>query len=398
MDFKKTLIASTAIVAVGGISMATADAAKKPKLEISGFYELFMGVADGDRPGATASGTPTYGRTSEGTFSIVHYGEIRFKASGKTDSGMKWGVYFEDVAGNDAGDEGKKVGSDEASIWLSGSWGKLILGGEDGAHDKVYVGAEKLLHMSPGTVDVFANTSAVADEKFSSQDTSDDSKITYYTPRVSGFQAGYSWIPNSFEDGNCTAAFFTDVTDAAGTVSTVLEGGFDTDHRGSNGSNSSCDQSAHEGSLEYKGKVGPGKIRATWGFGYLATSNNEQGHEFNWRAGVQYGQGPWTVAAGYRIFDNDGDNIGNDGDTEAWEIGASYSGGRWEVTLHYMEAEYEDSGGDTDYYNVGITGAYNLGAGLTLSASLWAYDLDDSADSSKDTDGTVAAISLGAKF
>ncbi len=380
MEFKKTLIATTAIVAVGGLSMATADAASKPKLKISGYYELMMGVGDGDKNGTTASGTSTFGRTHEGTFSIVHYGEIRFKASGKTDSGMKWGVYFEDVAGNDAAANGKKVGSDEANIWLSGSWGKLELGGQDGAHDKVYVGAEKLLHMSPGTIDVFANTSGVADEKFSSQDTSDDSKITYYTPRVSGFQAGYSWIPNSAEDGNCSSSIGVP--------------------RGSNGGAASCDQSAHEGSISYKGKFGGGKFAASFGFGYLASSNNESGHEWNYRTGVQYGQGPWTVAAGYKLNKNDGDNLSGrtSGDTDAWEIGAAYSGGRWEVALHYSEADRDDSvDGDVEYQEFGITGAYNLGGGLTLSASVWSYDVEFS-DSSDDTDGTVVALALGAKF
>ena len=58
MDFKKTLIATSAIVAVGGLGMAPADAASKPKLKISGYYEIFMGVADGDRPGSTTGGTP----------------------------------------------------------------------------------------------------------------------------------------------------------------------------------------------------------------------------------------------------------------------------------------------------------------------------------------------------
>ncbi len=376
MDFKKTLIATTAIVAVGGLGMATADAAKKPKLGISGYYQLFLGYGDGDRTGASASGTSTFGRQTEGTFSIVHYGEIRFKASGKTDSGMKWGVYFEDVAGNDAAANGKKVGSDEANIWMSGSWGKLELGGQDGAHDKVYAGASKLVHISPGIIDTFVSTDTLADEKFSSHDTSDDSKITYYTPRISGFQAGYSWIPNSAEDGSsCTA-----------------------DPRGSNGGISECDQSAHEGSISYKGKVGGGKLHATLGFGYLATSNNEQGHETNWRTGVKYSQGPWAVAAGYGFKNNDGDNIGADGDTETWEIGASYSGGRWEVSVMYYDADYEFDGPDVEYNHYGITGAYNLGGGLTLSASLWAYDLDDGRNSSDDTDGTVAILALGAKF
>ncbi len=88
MDFKKTLIATTAIVAVGGLTMATADAASKPKLKISGVYEVLFGIGDGDRVGDGAVGTPTYGGTSEGTFAGAHFGEIRFKVSGKSDSGM----------------------------------------------------------------------------------------------------------------------------------------------------------------------------------------------------------------------------------------------------------------------------------------------------------------------
>ena len=136
MDFKNALIASSAIVAVGGLGLATADAAKKPKLKISGYYEMFAGIADGDRSGNTVDGTPTYqgdGFNEEGNFAIVHYGEIRFKASGKTDSGMKWGVYFEDVQDDsDADGGGEKLSTDETNLWLSGSWGKLVLGGQGG--------------------------------------------------------------------------------------------------------------------------------------------------------------------------------------------------------------------------------------------------------------------------
>lgn len=366
--------------------MATADAASKPKLGISGYYELFMGVGDGDRTGTTSSGTPTYGGIAEGTFNMIHYGEIRFKASGKTDSGMKWGVYFEDVAGNDASTDGKKVGSDEANIWLSGSWGKLELGGQDGANDKVYAGAEKLMHHSPAMIDAFANTSALADEKMSSQDKSDDSKITYYTPKISGFQAGYSYIPN---------------TNRESAPSALVE------CSGSNGCGPDSTQ-AHEGSISYAGKVGGGKVKASFGASYDVVSNtgtdgdSSFDHEFSWRAGATYSQGPWSVAAGYRKHNNDGDNISNDGDTKAWEVGASYSGGRYEVSVSYYDASHEDSAGDIDFSRWGVSGAYNLGGGLTAAASLWFYELDGGTLANDatigDTDGTVGVISLGAKF
>ncbi len=363
MDFKKTLIATTAIVAVGGLNMATADAASKPKLKISGYYDVLFGVAEGDRTGNAAPGTSTWTGTTEGTFSILHYGEIRFKASGKTDSGMKWGVYFEDVQ-NDSDISGKKASTDEANVWMSGSWGKLEVGGQDGPGDKVYAGAEKLAHVSPGNIDAFADTSAFADEKMSINDSGDDTKITYYTPRVSGFQAGYSWAP--------------------------------TADKGSVGGGS-VDQPFHEGSLEYKGKVGGGKLRATWGFGYGPTDNTTPGNsEFGWRASLNYGMGPWTVAGGYRDNTNEGE-AGEDGDRTGWDLGVAYSGGRYEVALIYQAQEAEDSSGDADYYSVGLNGAYNLGGGLTVAAAVYFYDLDGGGVTT-DTDGTVGILSLSAKF
>ena len=262
MDFKKALIASSAIVAVAGMGWATADAAKKPKLKISGYYEIFAGIADADRGGQSVDGTPNYqggklvptsGTTSfgaefsdeeagpkEGKFNFVHYGEIRFKVSGKTDSGMKWGVYFEDVQDDsDADGGGEKLSTDETNLWLSGSWGKLEIGGQDGPADKMYRGAEKLAHINPNMLDLFASTwtkegsRGFAREKMGILDSGDDTKITYYTPRISGFQAGYSWVPES-------------------------------DSKGSVADNDECGgRSSHEFGIDYKGKIGGGKLRAT---------------------------------------------------------------------------------------------------------------------------------------
>ena len=377
MDFKKALIASSAIVAVGGLGMATADAAKKPKLKISGYYELFAGIADGDRTGQTVDGTPVYqgdNYNEEGTFAIVHYGEIRFKVKGKTDSGMKWGVYFEDVQDDsDSDGGGEKLSTDETNLWLSGSWGKLLIGGQDGASDQNYRGAEKLAHINPNMLDLYADTQSseggrgFAREKMSISDSGDASKITYYTPRISGFQAGYSWAPH--------------------------------DEKGSEGGQTS-NNPQHEGSVEYKGKVAGGKLRATWGFGYMPTTACSTEAQFGWRAGVTYGMGPWTIAAGYKDIDNEGEH-GEDGDKTGWDAGVAYSGGRYEIALIVQGQEAEDSGGDGDYIHYGITGAYNLGGGLTFSAAVYFYDLDDGGaflDDPGDTNGTVGIVAVGAKF
>jgi predicted porin len=392
MDFKKALVATSAICAVGALGTAPADAASKPKLGISGYYEIFAGWASGDRTGHTVDGTPVYQGDSsqtEGKFNIVHYGEIRFKASGKTDGGMKWGVYFEDVqddydadcaGGGSCGTGAEKQSTDEANIWFSGSWGKVELGGQDGPADRMYRGAEKLVHQTPALLDLFADTQSVeggrgfAREKMSISDTADATKITYYTPRISGFQAGYSWIPE---------------LDSKGSVA-----GADTGDDG---------DPAHEFAVEWRGKVGPGRIRATWGGTIMPGDTQDdtgtlEDANFGWRAGVTYSQGPWTVAAGYKDagewarFDEDGDNTG-------WDVGVAYNGGRWEVALIHIQLEAEDAEGDVDWDHTMLTAAYNFGGGLTGNISLHLFDLDDPLDTTDGgNDGTAIIVGIGAKF
>jgi outer membrane protein OmpU len=391
MDFKKALVATSAICAVGALGTAPADAASKPKLGISGSYEIFAGWAAGDRTGSTVDGTPVYQGDSsqlEGKFNIVHYGEIRFKASGKTDAGMKWGVYFEDVqddADADCAGDGscgtgaEKQSTDEANIWFSGSWGKVELGGQDGPADRMYRGAEKLVHQTPALLDLFADTQTseggrgFAREKMNIKDTADATKITYYTPRISGFQAGYSWIPE---------------LDSKGSVAGSDTGG-DADP-------------AHEFGLSWRGKVGPGRIRAEGGATIMPGDEPDgpatfEDNNFGWRVGVTYSQGPWTIAAGYKDagewarFDEDGDNTG-------WDVGVAYNGGRWEVALIHIQTEAEDSGGDYEWDHTMLTAAYNFGGGLTGNIALHMFDLDAPQDSDGGNDGTAIILGIGAKF
>ncbi|MCZ6496948.1 MAG: porin, partial [Alphaproteobacteria bacterium] len=107
-----------------------------------------------------------------------------------------------------------------------------------------------------------------------------------------------------------------------------------------------------------------------------------------------------TIAAGYKDITNEGE-AGEDGDRTGWDLGVAYSGGRYEVALIYQAQEAEDSAGDADYYHVGLTGAYNLGGGLTIAGAVYIYDLDVNGNTSTfgdDTDGTVVMVEVQAKF
>ena len=113
---------------------------------------------------------------------------------------------------------------------------------------------------------------------------------------------------------------------------------------------------------------------------------------------MTYSQGPWTVAAGYKDNDNER-RYDQERDETGWDIAASYSGGRWEVSLLHIHIDAEDNNGDVVWDHTMLTGAYNLGGGLTVSAALNLFDLDDPLDDDHGgNDGWALIVGLRAKF
>lgn len=368
MTFKKSLVLSTALSAVGMLAAQGALAAEKPKLKISGYQETYMGLSL-DRDGKSSDGTPTYDGGLGGGFQILQYGEIRFTATGKTDSGLKWGVRFEDVQ-NDADTAGKKKSSDEAHMWVQGSWGRLEVGGQDGAADRIRSNTADMIPIDRRLPAVFTDTRGTrvrgAGDYGSINDSSDDTKLSYWTPRVSGLRAAYSYVPN------------------AGA-------------RGSVGTNSG---SFHELGVEYKGKVADGKIEAAFAW-TLQDGAAPDGDDITaWQAGVTYAmKNGFSVTAGYA--DKGERRAGTAGDEEkSWDVGVAYEQGPWMAGVAYYNTEHDVNGAADDEYNqITVFGAYNLGGGLSLAGGLYFVDLEDSSTTAgRDNKVTVAAIKINAKF
>ena len=90
-------------------------------------------------------------------------------------------------------------------IRFSGDWGILDLGDEDGAEDNMAYGGENVACLGEcgydgGAGSVFNFMGArkkSPDLSLGGGDTGDASKITYYTPRTSGFRLGVSYTPDS---------------------------------------------------------------------------------------------------------------------------------------------------------------------------------------------------------
>jgi hypothetical protein len=382
MNIRKALVVTTALTAVGTLASGAALAAEKPKVSVGGYYELYFGISDQDDPGGlSTSGTPVYDSGSAvNRFGIVNYGEVHITAQGVTDGGMKWRVRFEDVqddfdarAVTSPSQTSKKTSTDETWVELTGSWGRLILGGQDGPADGGYEGSADLVYTGAREHAIFADIDAgfvSGSDKTNIVDSSDATKIYYSTPRVAGFRAGYSFAPEA---------------EALGSINR---------NAGDDGTGGPF----HEAAIDYRGKIGDGMLTVA-----LRGSRSEAvgpdgvtDDQLNaWGLSGNYTFGAFTVAAGY--VDNDiKDGAEN---ATAWDAGVAYNGGKWEASLTYLSSSAEDpaTGNDDEYDQWVVSGVYNLGGGMTVAGSIYFFDLD-APSASVATDGWAGVVKTSFRF
>src|SRR3954454_21941686 len=129
---KKALLAGTAITAA---ALYAQSAQAQLVVSLGGYTEFFGAYYDDDASGSTKR-----------EFELET--EIVVRADGKADNGLLYGAKIE-LQNSTGGSGATGVGTDEASVYLGGTWGRLELGDFDGAADtmKIYspvVGIEQL--------------------------------------------------------------------------------------------------------------------------------------------------------------------------------------------------------------------------------------------------------------
>jgi predicted porin len=272
---------------------------------------------------------------------------------GTADNGLEYGFDIELQTQTD-----DTVNADETWMFLEGGWGRVELGDQDGAADRMFVGGEDNVSGRGGyngdVGDVF-NFGAINTDSPALAITGDNTKVTYFTPRFAGFQFGTSWTPDTSQDGGDD----TDGDDAVGndsvyelglnyqntfgdigiTVAGVYIGG---DHENS-------------GVVEDPEVWGAG-IDLSYagfelGFGYadrnetnITTAATAAGADAGqwWDVGLRYTTGPWQVGVGY--FQSSEDNIApaSESEVKIFTIGADYTiapGWRVEGDVNFIEAD-----------------------------------------------------------
>ena len=364
---KKILLGSTAIVAAGMIaSVPSADAASKMKLGLGGYMEQWIGFTSGD-DGA--------GQDYSGV-NIVSDPEVFFKGKTKLDNGLTIGVNVQ----LEATQNGDQI--DEQYMTVSGAFGQIILGDENSAMYK--------MHYAPSDFGIGINSGDVTSWNQPLQDAEGDSiskgssfrapfgatyiepdaindaaKISYFTPRVSGFQLGVSYAPDAAQDNNSQPnrdAVNSDYimvganfVQKMGGMSVGISGGYGTV------------TDAAEGGTEPEAtsfgiKMGMNGISAGVSYAHFADSGSKDAEGIN--AGVAYSSGPMGVSVAYYHGEKDGTGT----------LGAGTLDGQAEVDAFHLSAKYA--------MGPGVTLAGTLGHSTYSSDDV---DIDNSVDESEAT-------------
>jgi outer membrane protein OmpU len=364
---RKLLLGSTALVAA--IAFAPAAHAEL-EVNLGGFVTTQAGFFDNDQA-----------NSSDRDFRSKS--EIRVRVDGETESGLKYGARIDLLTSTSNTENARRTG-----LFAESGFGRVELGDLDGASGTMSVNAPTVgVGQVNGSYVNFIPTASrpagsVVDTgggMIRALDTDQATKVTYYTPRMSGFQAGISYAPEVDDQNSGEQVQFSD--------------------------NTGNQHNAIEAGLNYRTEYSNG-VRVRAGATFTASDAKDgSGREDvrAWGLGLQVGYKDFTVGGGY-IDNGDSNNnngVANDGET-AWNIGGRYTTGPWGVAVSYIAEDYESAGGrgvttaggSYDAFIVG--GSYKIADGLTTGADLAFFDRNR--DTGADEDGYVLVLETKASF
>jgi len=284
---KKLLLGSTALV--GAFALAT-PALADIEVTLSGQVEFVFEAADDE--------TIDNGR---GYFFAMD-SETKIEAEGAADNGINYSAKVE--LETDADGDGGDVNADETRLAFWGGFGRVELGRDDGAADNMFIGGEDFQAGTGGIDGDGENLNINGVE-----DSDDAAKITYFTPRVAGFQLGAAFTPDTGDAEN-------DSDDDADEIEEHIDFGinFTTAAAGADVTltavGSIGDAEVGDEDLEDYG-IGAGVEFAGLGLGvgYVFREDLDEGNQLT--LGAKYGFGPATVSVGYSYEDPDGGDESN---------------------------------------------------------------------------------------
>ena len=375
---KRLLLGTSALVAAG-VLMSGPAAAAGLEASLNGYMEQWFGFRSVDNDDTTPG---VAGGADFTTFDHKSDAEVHFNAKTTLDNGLKVHYHVE-LEGNTDGDQ-----IDESYIRLTGSFGQFLMGSENSAQYLMGYGPKdygittlsgddsQWINLSK---DVFGDGAGRFRTPWGSSNIevdgscNDDRRLTYFTPRSSGFQFGLSYTPNC---GNQDSG-------APGndkTISNIISVG-----------------------ANYIGKFDQASVKVSGGYsrGEKPTGNAGSDPE-TVNFGAVLGFGGFSLGGyyattvgsihGFSTAARDGGTkddpmpIGNE--NTGYAIGLAYATGPWGVSIVWRHGDREGAlpqadgvgSGDDDMNFVHLGAQYKLGPGVTLNGSIAYASVDNEAD------------------
>lgn len=367
---KKILLGTTGLV--GAALLASAASAETPKVTLGGFSDFQAGYVSDDRDAA------------QNSTAFRNDNTVIVKVDGKTNGGLGYGAQIDLEADttNDANNQG--VNASRTFTYLEGSFGRVELGGNKSVAATSRVDASSIAVATGGINGGWGNfangTAAVATRasnagsnaaggnfithaKLSSEHgaynrvgdetTYNATKISYYTPKFSGFQAGVSYTPQIDDRGqtitSSTTASVDNVWDLALGYNNTFSGGY---------------KFAAAGTYETgSGNNGAGPS----GFG-----SDIRG----WNLGASLGYQGFSVAGSYGRQSDTGFGAANNIEGDYWTAGLGYATGPIGLSATYLNSSTDTGAVTNDFSNIVLGADYKLAPGLTPYAEVSFYDFD----------------------
>ena len=349
---KKVLLSGVALLA-----MATSAQAEGLSLDLSGHFKGYGVYNNNDE----AAGV------SLDELNIRKETEVHFTGETTLDSGLTVGVHVE--ADVDRDDNGSIV--EESYMYLSGGWGRVNFGEEDGAAYLLQVSAPNADSNIDGLrqyISTYNSTGTAGganirlDYDQVAPGSSKYNKVSYMTPVFNGFQAGVSYIPTMSDDGNGRTAVNADNT--AGDYADGIELA-----------------ARYEGAFEGVG------VAVGAGYGTYDREAKAAGQDDNktWNAGLDLDFAGFGLGFAY-LDTNQGLTGSNDQTTMV--VGADYQMGAYKLGASWLNQETETAGvkADVERYTVGAS--YSYGPGMSFRGSVSMIDNDNNIDSTQVSLGT----------
>lgn len=356
---KKILLATTALIGASSM-IAGAAIAGDLKVTIGGVADFQAGIMGDDLDG------------SQRAQGFRNDTEINFTVSGVADNGLEYGAEIDLEADVTADANSEGTNASRTYLFLKGGWGNLEMGSNTGAAGTMKVDASNLA-AATGGIDgdwtYFANSAAgylstpdlvvgYGAGNLGDESTDNDNKITYYSPRFSGFQLGVSYIPDLTDRGQTVSR--SDVGFSAGDIFQL-------------GLNYTADWNEVHFEAAATGE---------WGDADSGAAEDL----FAWNAGALVGYAGFSIAASYGDWD-DSLSLANS-DSDYWTLGGAYDFGPFGASITYLDSEFADT---NDFDNLAIGVDYKLAPGLTPYAEVSIYD-QDAPGNVNDNDGAVFIV------